>query len=406
MRNISSLSGFLQRLAVLVSLAACLLASPAFASKLASEFAIGLEAGERKTFQSYIAARQFYNLTLDEYWAEVAGKKAARKTKRASDVSVTAKDYVTSFPPDYAGPKLPDGLAKRWTAFQAAQEEKAPPSKPRPGLAEFLGHAKDQFGFVPERIDEREFKRRYAEEALSIGLTKDQVVRVYALETSGLGTADMVAGIHPITKKGSPISTAIGYAQLLAANSTSELVKYGPGFVDRLRAMARRAPSTERAEALADKAEKLARMTAAAKTVPNTWDRHVAYARTPKGLGVHAINMDGDIGPWLQVIKLAGLKELAEKRGRPQLNGAEIELMNLAGPATGLEMMQPAAKEAATANFFARDAYGRNTIVRGKTAAELLVALDQRMNDNIGNAGAIVFNQVFDEAAAARQAAR
>src|SRR5436853_302452 len=82
----------------------------------------------------------------------------------------------------------------------------------------------------------------YAREALALGLTKSQVVRIYALETSGLGTADMVAGIHPITKKGSPISTAIGYAQLLAANTINEIRKSGPGFIERLEQKARQHP--------------------------------------------------------------------------------------------------------------------------------------------------------------------
>ena len=56
--------------------------------------------------------------------------------------------------------------------------------------------------FEPERIPEREFKRRYAQEAIAVGLTKDQVVRVYALETGGDGTYDMQSGINPITKTG------------------------------------------------------------------------------------------------------------------------------------------------------------------------------------------------------------
>ncbi|MBN8912669.1 MAG: hypothetical protein J0H65_11560 [Rhizobiales bacterium] len=114
-------------------------------------------------------------------------------------------------------------------------------------------------------------------------------------------------------------------------------------------------------------------------------------------MGIHAINLDGDIGPWLQVVKLYGLKEMADKAGMSNLSGAEIELMNLAGPGTGLEMMRPAARKAATTNFFARDAYYRNTIVRDKTSAELLVALDKRMDDNITNPGAIEFAEAFRE---------
>ena len=44
--------------------------------------------------------------------------------------------------------------------------------------------------------------------------------------------------------------------------------------------------------------------------------------------------------------------------------------------------------------------------MRGKTSAELIAALDSRMNENIGNAGAVEFIEVFDEIAAERQAAR
>lgn len=365
-----------------------------------ADFAAGLAASDRSKFKTYIAARRFYNLTVNEFWDEVDQKRAVRRKKRAADQAITAKDYAQGYPPDYSGPELPADLAKRWAKFQAAQQEKKPPPEPKPGVDDFLAHAREQFGFVPERIPEREFKRRYAREALRVGLTKDQVVRVYALETSGLGTADMVAGIHPITKKGTPISTAIGYAQLLSANSTSELVKHGPGFISRLQEMAQRAPTKEAAKKYERKAQVLKRMLAVAASVPNEWSRHVALGRTPKGYGIHAINIDGDIGPWLQVLKLEGLKELAEKKGRPKLSGAEIELMNLAGPATGLEMMTPAGRAATTPNFFERGAYWRNTIVRGKTGAQLLKALDERMDKNITNEGAVLFNKVFDEVAA------
>ncbi len=385
-------------IAALLSAAAIPMSGSVMASPEAS-FAAGLGSSERRAFETYIAARRFYNLTLNEFWSEVDEKRAQRRKKRASDQPITAKDYAKGFPPDYAGPQLPADLAKRWAKFQEAQEEQKPPPQPRPGVDDFLAHAREQYGFVPERIPEREFKRRYAREALRVGLTKEQVVRVYALETSGLGTADMVAGIHPITKKGSPISTAIGYAQLLSANSTSELVKHGPGFIARLKRMAQSARSPDAAKRYERKAQILTRMLAVAKSVPNEWSRHMALGKTAKGYGIHAINMDGDIGPWLQVLKLEGLKELAEKKGRPRLSGAEIELMNLAGPATGLEMMAPAGRAATTPNFFERSAYGRNTIVRGKKGAELLKALDVRMDDNIKNEGAIVFAQVFDEVA-------
>ncbi len=373
--------------------------TPAVASP-EQDFAAGISASERRTFETYISARRFYNLMLDEFWAEVNDKRAQRRKKRAADQAITIKDYAKGFPPDYSGPQLPADLAKRWAKYQERQAEKKPPPEPRPGVEDFLAHAREQFGFVPERIPEREFKRRYAREALRVGLTKEQVVRVYALETSGLGTADMVAGIHPITKKGTPISTAIGYAQLLSANSTSELVKHGPDFIARLKRLADGARTADVKKKYQRKVQILTRMLAVSKSVPNEWSRHQALGKTAKGYGIHAINIDGDIGPWLQVLKLLGLKELADKKGKPRLTGAEIELMNLAGPATGLEMMTPAGRAATTPNFFERGAYGRNTIVRGKSGAELLKALDERMDTNVKNDGAVLFAQVFDEVAA------
>jgi hypothetical protein len=366
----------------------------------AEGFARRLAPAERKLFEEYLSAKATHDFKSDAYWREVSDKKALRRAKRGRDQAVTPKDYVTTFPPKYTGPELPASLAKRWSAYQAADAEKKqkPPSKPLPGLAEFLAAAEAEYDFKPERIPEREFKVRYAREAVSVGLTADQVIRVYALETSGLGTADMVSGIHPIKKTGKPISSAIGYAQLLTANTTDEIAKHGQKFLARLKAMSQdRSLSPERRRALADKHGKLATMIKAARSIPHRWDQHVAFARTRRGMGIHALNLDGDIGPWLQVIKLHGLKEMAGKAGMGHLKGAEIELMNLAGPGTGLEMMRPAARNAATTNFFARDAYFRNTIVRDKTSAELLVALDKRMDDNITNPGAIEFAEAFRE---------
>ena len=126
---------------------------------------------------------------------------------------------------------------------------------------------------------------------------------------------------------------------------------------------------------------------------------HMRFAGTPAGLGIHALNLDADVGPWLQVLKLKGLKDEAAQAGRTELAGSEIELMNLAGPRTGLEMMTPVAQSMPTANFFSEAGYYRNTIVREKTAAELLRALNDRMEVNIKKPGAVEFAQVFDEVA-------
>jgi len=359
-------------------------------------FRATLDAGERKLFDAYHAAQIFHDAALDAYWGQVEKKRSARKQKAKKGQALARSDYVLEFPPRYTGPELPAALQRRWATFELEPKPEAPPPEPLPSLADFLSSAKRHFDFEPERVSEREFKERYAREALALGLTKDQVIRVYALETSGLGTADMQAGIHPIKKTGKPISTALGYAQLLAANSISELASHGDAFMARLRALSRRTGDPARKERIEAKLVALKAMVATVRSVPRDWSRHVRLANTDKGRGVHALNLDGDIGPWLQVIKLNGLKETAGKAGRARLRGAEIELMNLAGPATGLEMMQPAAADVPTTNFFARNAYARNTIVRGKSASELLAALDQRMDENIKNPGAIEFAEVFD----------
>jgi hypothetical protein len=288
---------------------------------------------------------------------------------------------------------MPSDVAKIIAALRPAETDVPP--EPMADVSDFLRHARRIYGFVPKVIPEAEFMRRYAREALALGLTKDQVVRVYALETGGRGTADMQAGIDPETKKGRPISSALGYAQLLGANSVDELVKHGPAFIHRLTSLAARTGGRRRAELLA-KAKVVRRMLSAARSVPNRWSAHVAFSRTPRGLGIHALNLDGDIGPWLQTVKLRGIRDYAEKAGRPRLSGAEIELMNLAGPQTGLDMMDPVGRTMPTANFFAEAAYKRNPIVQGRTGAELLAALDDRMNHNLRKAGSIAFAKAFD----------
>lgn len=375
----------------------------------AAQFAETLDERARRQFEGVMEARADFDRQLDAYWNKVDDKRAARRAKRTMEQAITVDDYVTTFPPEYAGPKLSAELSKAWADFQArnAPAEPEQPPKPIPTVDDAIAAAREQYGFVPLRVTEREFKQRYAREALALGLSKDQVVRIYALETGGIGTAEMQAGIHPIRKTGHPISTALGYAQLLAANSLDETARHGRMFIARLEELvARRGLDPARAQELKAKLAALRKMVAYARGLPQRWDRHVANAGTPKGLGLHALNVDGDIGPWLQVIKLQGLKELAEKRGRSHLAGNEIELMNLAGPATGLEMLDRPGLLVPTPNFFSRAAYGRNSVVRGKTSVQLLDALNQRMEENMKNPGAIEFAAVFDEIAAARRAAR
>ncbi|KAB2911409.1 MAG: hypothetical protein F9K29_22560 [Hyphomicrobiaceae bacterium] len=380
-------------LAFLLAIGASQWPARAVAEEIPAELAARLTPAQRRTYEAYRKVRSAFEKRLQAYWRAVDAKRDARRARRLLGQAYTVDDYIAEHPPKYQGPELPPDIAK------IVAEIKPPvPEQPLPSVSDFLENAKSQYGFVPTPTTEREFKRRYAQEALTVGLRKDQIVRIYALETGGLGTYDMQSGINPVTRNGKPISSALGYAQLLHANSVSELVKHGESFARRLLDMAAaRSTPAPRAKALRDKASVLRRMLRAARSVPNEWSHHVRFGGTPNGLGIHALNLDADVGPWLQVLKLRGLKDDAARAGLADLSGMEMELMNLAGPRTGLEMMTPVARGMPTANFFSQGGYYRNTIVREKTAEELMKALDGRMEVNIKKPGAIEFAQVFDE---------
>jgi hypothetical protein len=378
-------------------------ALPVDAQTISPELGARLSPAQQSAYLAHLRARSSFDRTLDAYWDQVEDKRAGRRRKRAAGQPFTATDYVAEQPPKYSGPAIPPDVAR----IIAELKRPEPEPEPRPGVADFLAHARTHFGFVPAPTGERDFKRRYAGEALSVGLSKMQVVRVYALETGGRGTYDMQAGIDPDSKRGKPISSALGYAQLLSGNSVNELVNHGAAFAERLRALAAASGgNAPRAAALRAKAAIVTKMLRVARSVPNDWGHHVKLGRTPRGMGIHALNLDADVGPWLQVIKLKGVLQTAVEGGRPHLTGAELELMNLAGPRTGLEMMEPVARAMPTANFFSRTGYYRNSIVRERSAAELLAALDERMEVNLKKPGSLDFIAVFDEVAKERRARR
>jgi hypothetical protein len=305
---------------------------------------------------------------------------------------VTVEDYVKEQPPVYNGPKRPDEIM---ALLPRPPKPPAEAHAPIPVLADFIREADAVYGFRPERVSEDDFMIYYAAEAIRLGLTRDQVVRLYALETGGMGTQDLQSGFNP--KTGRAASTALGYAQLLAANSIEQVRKEGPEFAARLDRLAE-VPSvpSSTAQALRYKAACVRRMIADARKVPESWPAHEAYAKTANGLGMHALNLDGNVGPWMQVVKLRSIMEYASKKGFHHLNGAQLEMMNLAGPGSGLEMLQSPGRDMPTSNFFERGGYGRNPVVHEKTGAQLLTRLDEIMDRNVQKPGAQQFAKIFD----------
>ena len=155
------------------------------------------------------------------------------------------------------------------------------------------------------------------------GLKKEQIVRIYSFEAGGNGAYDVQAGLEH-NKSARAITTALGYNQLLATNSIEVVAESGPHFVKALQARAAALPGPEKA-ALESKIAILRKMIAFVRSVPDAWNEHQTLAGTSKGLAIHALNLDVDIGPYLQTQKLMDSVVFARRKGFAEtLTAAEL----------------------------------------------------------------------------------
>jgi hypothetical protein len=344
----------------------------------------------QRKLAAYTQARQKFDEEAAAYWGAVAQKRRLRNAKRRDHQDIVPDDYVLTQPPRYAGPPPPPPLPR--TGEEAAPEPAVPPRKYIPVVADFLKSAQEYFGFAPQRPrSEMEFKRVYAKLALAAGLTGEQIIRIYAFETGGNGTHDAQAGLE-YSSRGRAISPALGYNQLLNTNSVELLAERGDDFVAALK---RRAVVSdgEVKQALERKIDVLHRMIKFCRTVPDDWNAHDALANTPQGLGVHAVLLDVDIGPLLQVQKLLDSVVFARRRGHhAPLSAAELQMMNLTGDGNGLDIvMMPAAmrEQVPTANFFLQAGYERNPVaIRNNVVAKLLATTNTTMDRGMNFPGA------------------
>jgi hypothetical protein len=135
--------------------------------------------------------------------------------------------------------------------------------------------------------------------------------------------------------------------------------------------------------------------------VPQRWGEQEKLAATPQGYGLHALNLDIDVGPLLQTQKLLDSIVFARRRGydRP-LSAAELEMMNLTGDGNGFDMVSmPLAmrEQVPTSNFFLQGGYQRNPIAsRNNVVAKLIAATDARMDREVGKQGARDLAAAFD----------
>ncbi len=336
----------------------------------------------RQALEEYERAQQAYAAVASVYWSAIAEKRRLRGTKRARGEPLAIDDYVLTQPPVYTGPPKPQNPLK--------------PEAPRrayvPVVADFLAAARQEFKFNPRLPQsDGEFKRAYARVAQAAGLTREQAVRIYGFEASGNGSYDVEAG-REYNKQAPAITTALGYNQLLATNTVEIVAEDGSRFMASLKASSAQLPDGPR-QALDGKIEISRRMVAFARSVPDDWNQHEALARTQKGLGVHALNLDIDIGPLLQTQKLLDSVVFARRKGfTARLTAAELEMMNLTGDGNGFDMVTMPAEWRArvpTANFFQRGGYADNPVARrNNVVAKLIAATDARMDEEIKKPGA------------------
>jgi hypothetical protein len=337
----------------------------------------------QRKLADYTAVRARFDAEASAYWSAISDKRRARNAKRRSGEAIALEDYVLTHPPIYSGPPRP-------------VDPSAPPTPPRerrpiPVVADFLHHAQEQFQFSPRKpASEIEYKRAYARVASSFGLTRDQAVRIYSFESGGNGGYDVQAGLE--RANGRAISTALGYNQLLTTNTIDLLAEHGDLIVKALHDKARGTSGAQKA-ALERKAAAVQHMVAFTRTVPNTWSAHEKLGVTPRGIAVHALNLDVDVGPLLQTLKLMDSVNFARRKGiaRP-LTAAELEMMNLTGDGNGFDMVsmpQAMRTRVPTSNFFQRNGYERNPVaIRNNTVAKLLAATDARMDNQTTLQGA------------------
>jgi len=351
---------------------------PAVVEAMAQAASSPAMAEYRRRLKDYQEAHGAFEQEAGAYWSQIAEKRRGRNAKRREHLSITLDDYVLTQPPVYTGPKRPVNPEPEGEGEGEPRERKYVPV-----VADLLKAATAQFQWTPQQpANDIEFKRVYARVAAAAGLTREQAVRVYAFETGGNGNHASQSGFHGSRA----ISTAIGYNQLLTTNTVELLAEQGQ---DILRAL------NEKAAALSGPARKamdtkigvLRKMVALAQSVPDDWSQHEKIGDTEQGWAMHAMVLDIDVGPLLQTHKLLTSVIFARAKGytRP-LSAAELEMMNLTGDGTGLDMVTmplPMREKVPTSNFFQRSGYERNPVaIRHNTVAKLLAVTDARMDSN------------------------
>jgi hypothetical protein len=244
-------------------------------------------------------------------------------------------------------------------------------------LTRFAFGDKKQPNFDLSVIDETEFKRRYTNEAVRVGQengfdkthVQTIVQGIYSFEDGGWGTHDTLSGmpsalvaddppgttaISDMRADYHPKSTGVGYNQLLRATTMRNLDQHSADIVAGLKQDAEKEPArrdillakadlVEHVKAAMDKELKLmghnkggkhASAYLSSDGVATDLLYHTfanASAKTSFGApasevanAIHALNLDGDIGPIIQAQELSGLLSYAHSENFEQLLTNEV----------------------------------------------------------------------------------
>jgi hypothetical protein len=270
----------------------------------------------------YLPSLSGFTSALNTYWQRITHAKSHHQ-------------FVVAFPPVYAGMDSP----KPQPPSVAPAPESIKSTGKMPSLNDLyaasrdlnriVSHDKTAPDFQTLNLSEADFKRRYAEESIFIGkqynLNKASVAnlvkRIYAFEDGGWGTYNTLSSMPQALMnddqknclgKFHPSSSALGYNQLLLKDTVSDIARHGAAISARLEQLAAEHP--DRAKILHDKAKLVSELQDVIVHHPSPdlkipADKHRRFYASSGEVekAVHALNLDGDVGPVIQSQELNNL---------------------------------------------------------------------------------------------------
>jgi hypothetical protein len=399
-----------------------------------------------------------------EQWSTYWRAMEEAKEFRAANPS-DPRGYITTFPTS-APPRHASGPSTIHTVGEMIEQ-----SRHLYRIA-YNDPRRPDFSYTP--TTEADFKKAFATQSVRVGAAlgrspaqmKDLVRSIYAFETGGWGThfttssmpKSMVnAGeLTEAAKKHRPISTAVGYVQLMYLDVARNLDRHGGpnGMISaELRARAKAEPA--RVNELNAKAELLERMTpllqkeladmAASNPARFTGvakpggkdpreELYYEFAKSDeptkimvdgkplsrKNLmaGIHPLTIDKDVGPLLQAAEVSNLMARAKEKGLDKLLAAKaqelgrnltgeklypmaIELMNFMGADNAEDALRTGHGNLPTTNYYREDGYSRNRLAQGKSVNDLIRTIYDEMNGAAGDPAQSPGQRSFGEAFAA-----